>query len=102
MVTRLQQSVSMCLSKPHNIRNMCVIAHVDHGKSTLTDALVHKAGIINEQKLGERHTDSMELEKEKGITIKSSSVSMFFELDDQVLGKRSIILNSKKERKASN
>ncbi|CAF2482486.1 unnamed protein product [Rotaria sp. Silwood2] len=81
------EAVAETMSKSHNIRNMCVIAHVDHGKSTLTDALVYKAGIITEQQAGERRfTDTLEAEKEKGITIKSSSVSMFYELDDQILG----------------
>ena len=81
------EAVAEAMTKPLNIRNMAVIAHVDHGKSTLTDALVFKAGIITEQQAGERlFTDSMEAEQEKGITIKSSSVSMFYELDDQVLG----------------
>ncbi|CAF4364127.1 unnamed protein product [Rotaria sordida] len=81
------EAVVETMSKSHNIRNMCVIAHVDHGKSTLTDALVCKAGIITEQQAGERRfTDTLEAEKEKGITIKSSAVSMFYELDDQILG----------------
>lgn len=87
MLRQRAEAVAMTLSKPHNIRNMCVIAHVDHGKSTLTDALVYKAGIITESQAGQRRfTDSLEAEQEKGITIKSSSVSMFYELDDQVLG----------------
>ncbi|CAF4791629.1 unnamed protein product, partial [Rotaria sp. Silwood2] len=80
------QAVSETMSKPNNIRNMCVIAHVDHGKSTLTDALVWKAGIITEQQAGERcFTDSRDDEREKGITIKASSVSMYYTLDDQIL-----------------
>ncbi|CAF1157573.1 unnamed protein product [Rotaria sordida] len=73
------EAVAETMSKSHNIRNMCVIAHVDHGKSTLSDALVCKAG-------ERRFTDALEAEKEKGITIKSSAVSMFYELDDQILG----------------
>ncbi|CAF1141422.1 unnamed protein product [Adineta steineri] len=87
MARQRSEAVAETMSKTHNIRNMCVIAHVDHGKSTLTDALVYKAGIITEQQAGQRRfTDSLETEQEKGITIKSSSVSMFYELDDQVLG----------------
>jgi len=88
MARQRSEAVAEAMSKPNNIRNMCVIAHVDHGKSTLTDALVCKAGIITEQQAGQRRfTDSLEAEQEKGITIKSSSVSMFYELDDQILGK---------------
>ena len=56
-----------------NIRNMSVIAHVDHGKSTLTDSLVTKAGIIAQAKAGEmRFTDTRADEQERCITIKST------------------------------
>jgi len=70
-----------------NIRNMSVIAHVDHGKSTLTDSLVTKAGIIAQAKAGEmRFTDTRADEQERCITIKSTAVSMYYELtpDDMV------------------
>lgn len=64
----------------HNIRNMSVIAHVDHGKSTLTDSLVCKAGIISARHAGTaRYTDTRQDEQERGITIKSTGISMFFE-----------------------
>jgi elongation factor 2 len=87
MSKQRSEAVAKTMFKPHNIRNMCVIAHVDHGKSTLTDALVYKAGIITEQQAGQRRfTDSLEAEQEKGITIKSSSVSMYYELTDDILG----------------
>merc|ERR1711962_435967 len=66
-----------------NIRNMSVIAHVDHGKSTLTDSLVTKAGIIAQAKAGEmRFTDTRADEQERCITIKSTAVSMYYELSD--------------------
>lgn len=65
---------------------MSVIAHVDHGKSTLTDSLVSKAGIIAGAKAGEtRFTDTRKDEQERCITIKSTAISMFFELDDKDL-----------------
>lgn len=65
-----------------NIRNMSVIAHVDHGKSTLSDALVCKAGIISTKVAGDaRYTDTREDEKERGITIKSTGVSMYYKYD---------------------
>jgi len=64
-----------------NVRNMSVIAHVDHGKSTLTDSLVSKAGIISSAKAGEaRFTDTRQDEQDRCITIKSTAISMFFEL----------------------
>ena len=66
----------------NQIRNMSVIAHVDHGKSTLTDSLIAKAGIIAGDKAGEvRATDTRADEKERGITIKSTGVSLYFETD---------------------
>jgi len=65
-----------------NIRCLSVIAHVDHGKSTLTDSLVSKAGIIAASKAGEtRFTDTRADEQERCITIKSTGISMYFEYD---------------------
>jgi len=70
------------MDKKANIRNMSVIAHVDHGKSTLTDSLVAKAGIIAAAKAGEtRATDTRKDEQERCITIKSTAISMFFDMD---------------------
>merc|ERR1712060_192044 len=66
----------------HNIRNMSVIAHVDHGKSTLTDSLIAKAGIIAGENAGNaRFTDTRDDEQERGITIKSTGVSLYYETD---------------------
>jgi elongation factor 2 len=68
---------------PHSIRNMSVIAHVDHGKSTLTDSLIAKAGIISEANAGKaRFTDSRADEQERGITIKSTGVSLYYEVQE--------------------
>lgn len=59
---------------------------VDHGKSTLTDSLVSKAGIIASAKAGDmRFTDTRDDEKERGITIKSTAISMYFEVDKEEL-----------------
>jgi len=69
-----------------NIRNMSVIAHVDHGKSTLTDSLVSKAGIIADSKAGDaRFTDTRKDEQERCITIKSTAISLYYEVSDDVL-----------------
>lgn len=62
------------MDKRTNIRNMSVIAHVDHGKTTLTDSLVTKAGIVASNKIGERYTDNRKDEKDRCITIKSTYV----------------------------
>ena len=75
------------------IRNMSVIAHVDHGKSTLTDSLIAKAGIISGENAGNaRVCDTREDEKERGITIKSTGVSLYFETDAGE-GRRPYLIN---------
>uniref|UniRef100_A0A1I8H7V6 Tr-type G domain-containing protein n=1 Tax=Macrostomum lignano TaxID=282301 RepID=A0A1I8H7V6_9PLAT len=71
------------MDNKRNIRNMSVIAHVDHGKSTLTDSLLSKAGIIASARAGEtRFTDTRKDEQERCITIKSTAVSMYYELSE--------------------
>lgn len=83
MVNFTVDQIRAIMDKKHNIRNMSVIAHVDHGKSTLTDSLVTKAGIIAQAKAGEmRFTDTRKDEQERCITIKSTAVSMYYELSD--------------------
>ncbi|KAJ2967865.1 hypothetical protein NUW54_g13383 [Trametes sanguinea] len=81
MVKFTVDQIRALMDRPTNIRNMSVIAHVDHGKSTLTDSLVSKAGIIATAKEGDRYMDTRPDEKERGITIKSTAISMYFEVD---------------------
>merc|ERR1712038_1068716 len=84
MVNFTTDEVRECMDKKENIRNMSVIAHVDHGKSTLTDSLVAKAGIIAAAKAGEtRATDTRKDEQDRCITIKSTAISMFFNMDEK-------------------
>ncbi|KAI0285487.1 P-loop containing nucleoside triphosphate hydrolase protein [Russula aff. rugulosa BPL654] len=86
MLCYFLDQIRALMDKPTNIRNMSVIAHVDHGKSTLTDSLVSKAGIIAGAKAGEtRYTDTRDDEKERGITIKSTAISMYFEINKEEL-----------------